>query len=365
MNKKIGIITTHDVYNYGSSLQAYALQTYIEKCNLGIVKIIDYKPKYLYKLIDFLEVDSLKWRKNLFTRTIYCIYLIPFRLKLLKKYFKYKSFNKEYLKLTKKRYYRYDELKKINEFDVFVCGSDQIWNSTKSPCGEDSAFFLEFTDKLKVSYAASFGSNSITDLEKQLIIRNIPTFQKVSVREKSGQDILSKFNFDSELVLDPVFLLSKDEWESMSSDKMKEKKYIFVYGYDNSDKYYELINEISKNIKEDVMIIDASNYKFIRNAGPLEFIDLIKNASLVITTSFHAVAFSIILNTQFIACSTNNKSLFERIDNLLNLCGLQKRVYETVKDLNLISDTINYDEVNKKLKSVVKKSKDFLSDSLR
>ena len=366
MCKQFGIITTHDVYNYGSSLQVYALQTYIEECGLGKVKIIDYKPNYLYKLINFMEVDSEKWRKNWITKTIYRLYLVPFRLSLLKKYIKYKHFNRKYLKLTNKSYTSYEQLREIDcidNFDTYICGSDQIWNSIKYECGKDAAFYLEFTDKEKVSYAASFGSASISDLGKDMILNNIPKFKAVSVREKSGQQLLSDLSFESTFVLDPVFLLPKDLWFQLSKDRMVNKKYIFVYGYDNSDKYYELIDLVAKRKKID--LIDLNSSKYFKDAGPLEFLDLIKNAELIITTSFHAVAFSIIMNKPFIACTTSNKVLFERIESLLNVSGLQNRKYNGQGNIDSLLENIDFSKVNKNIEEEILKSKEFLDNALR
>ena len=140
---KVGILTCHDVFNPGSSLQAYALSRYIAEHGAE-VHIIDYKPDYMYRLIDLMSVESTKWQKSILHRWAYRIRLFPYKLSLMPKFFRYRMFNRKYLPLTRRQYRTIDDLKKINDYDVLVCGSDQIWASVKNQCGEDPAFYLGF-----------------------------------------------------------------------------------------------------------------------------------------------------------------------------------------------------------------------------
>lgn len=354
----VGIITCHDVYNCGSSLQAYALsKTVSEFCE---VEIINYKPKYLFRLIDFMEVDSEKWKRNAVTRWIYRLYMVPIKLRRLNRYITFKKFNKNYLPLSKRKYRSFDRLIKATKYDICICGSDQIWNSNKYFCGEDPAFFLAFTDAVRIAYAASFGGNIISSKGENNIKKFLPCFSAVSVRENSGVKILEKFGLASEQVLDPVYFLSGDEWRKISrKPKNVPQKYVLVYGYDKSPEFLELIDEF-----DDCEIITVGS-KDLRDVGPLEFIWLIDHAETVITTSFHAVSFSIILHTQFITAMTGNPELYERLEDIMALCGLEDRRYGILRQYDDWKDKrIDYDAVDLALTESKRKSKRFLLSAL-
>lgn len=355
---KVGIITCHDVYNYGSSLQAYALNKILG--NFCEVEIIDYKPDYLYRLLNFMEVDAVKWQKSAIKRWIYRIYMAPKRICYIKRYLIYKHFNKQYLTLSEKKYKTFDDLKKEAKYDKYICGSDQVWNSEKSPCGEDPAFFLGFTDADKIAYAASFGGKSVSKKGKENIKKYLPQFMKISVRESSGIDILKQSGIYSEQVLDPVFLLSKDEWRAIACKPSNIlEPYNLVYGYDNSDEFRELIREY----KDENLLYMGEGV--LKNIGPLEFIWLIDHAQTVITTSFHAVSFSIILHKQFVTAMTGNLELYERLDNIMKLCGLEERTYSILKQQDKWRQKkIDYQTVDLKLKNPKTKSKKFLLSAI-
>lgn len=355
---KVGIITCHDVYNSGSSLQAYALSKIIsEFCE---VEIIDYKPDYLFHLFNFMEVDAIKWKQNVIRRWIYRIYVTPTRLRYLKRYLIYKHFNKHYLPLSKTRYKSFIDLTKGTQYDKYICGSDQIWNSSKYLCGEDPAFFLGFTNAEKIAYAASFGGTKVSERGRKNIEKYLPLFTKISVRETSGIDILKKSGIHAELVLDPVFFLSGDEWRAIAHQPSNiPETYVLVYGYDNSDEFRELIKQYTN---QNILSIGEEK---LRNIGPLEFIWLIDHAETVLTTSFHAVSFSIILHTQFVTSITGNSELYERLESVMKLCGLEGRRYSILKEQdNWKQQKIDYQSVDLKLEAPKIKSKDFLFSAL-
>lgn len=232
---KLGIMTCHDICNYGSSLQAYALSTWLT--NEGhVVEIIDYKPEYMYRLVDFMCVDSEKWRGTFLRRWAYRVRVFPYKLSLVPKYIRYMSFNKRYLHLTKNRYRNIEDLKALRGFDAYICGSDQVWGSVKNRCGEDPAFFLGFDNQVKkIAYAASFGAAEISAKGAQCVKEYLPSFSAIGVREKSGVEILREHGLQSKQVIDPVFLLQKEDWVSLArAPKDLPEKYIFVYGYDSA-----------------------------------------------------------------------------------------------------------------------------------
>ena len=361
---KAGIITCHDVYNFGSSLQALALQEFLN--NHGIkTEIINYKPSYLYKLIDLMEVDSPKWKKNVLSRWCYRIYTFPFKLRWIVKYIKFKWFNKHFLILSSHKYTELEINKEKFDYDVYICGSDQIWNSKNFSCGEDSAFFLKFVNKgVKIAYAASFGGTRVSKKGEENIKRYLPQFRAVSVREKSGLDVLEKYRIEATHVIDPVFLLDKNYWRNIAVMISKlPKTYILVYGYDNSEELSKAVQYYSRKTQLPVISIKT---RVFQNAGPLEFIALIDNAAMVITTSFHAVAFSVILHTPFVACKTGNEDLFERISNLLEITELNGRKYsELFKKNDWETESIDFNVSDNRIRECVEQSKKFLLTAVK
>lgn len=355
---KIGVLTCHDVYNYGATLQAYALCKYLN-AEIGQTELINYKPKYLYRLINLMEVDAPKWKKNLFTRWCYRIYILPHKLKWVKKYVRYKIFNMKYLKISSPVIENNEDLKHKKQWDICICGSDQIWNSSTYPLGEDMAYYLGFQDGVKVAYAASFGGRSVSELGKHNIKEYIPSFKAVSVREKSAIDILKQYDVNAVHVVDPVFLVSQSEWKRIEKmPKHIPEKYILAYGYDNSVEFVEAVKAYANISGLPIISYDT---KLFRDAGPREFLALIQNASMVITTSFHATAFSIIMHTPFVVAKTQKEDLFERIDNILDMSGLKDRTYSEVKKSEDWSmKEIDFIKADNCMKEYIEKSKQFL-----
>lgn len=357
---KIATITCHDVYNFGASLQAYALAKYLKTQGYD-TEIIDYVPSYLYHLIDFLEVDAVRWRKNWITRWAYRIRVFPFKLSRLKKYFAFKRFNKEMLPLSRKRYQTVNEIE-CDDYDILICGSDQIWNSTVHMCGVDPAFFLSFgsQDQKKISYAASFGGRTVSSEGEANIQKYLPGFHAVSVREESGVELLAQRGVKATQVVDPVFLLGVSQWTELAEcpNEVKGKKYILAYGYNNSEDFFRAVSDAKERLGCQVI---TSKDPVFRDAGPKEFLGLVQNATLVVTTSFHAVAFSIIFHTPFVVAMTGNADLFERLRNILTITGLENRRYEELcQKSNWEREDIDFLSVDTMLLPVIEDSKTYL-----
>lgn len=362
---KCAIITCHDVYNSGASLQAYALSKYLNSVECD-TEIIDYVPPYLFHLFDFLKVDSPKWQKNWLTRWAYRIRFLPTHLSYVRKYFAYKKFNREYLPLSSGKYTKLSEIK-AEQYDVLFCGSDQIWNSANYPCGEDPAYYLSFSSnsQRKVSYAASFGCRNVSPIGEENIRKYLPSFDAVSVREKSGVNILENYGINAEHVVDPVLLLDALQWRQIAvyPKEIRDQEYILVYGYDNSQEFSNLIAEATRKLNCRVI---TSKDPVFRDAGPREFLGLIDNARLVLTTSFHAVAFSIILHTNFVTAMTGNEEMFERIQNIEDMTGLQDRRNDQLcKKENWEREVIDFDTVDSAIQPFIHKSKTFLEEAIQ
>lgn len=361
---KIKTITCHEVYNYGASLQEYALLKYLE--SLGHeAKTIHYKPDYLSSHFNLWKVANPKMKKNIILKWCYLLYKLPTRLISLKRKKSFDEFSEKYIKKTSLKYESNDDLlKNLPEADIYICGSDQIWNSFFQN-GKDPAFYLNFVpeDKVKVSYAASFAIDSIEENLKAFVKKNVESIDFVSVRETSAVDILSDLGIECVQVLDPVFLLPVAHWDSFDIPSFKEN-YIFVYDFDTNQEIRHLALKIKKEKGYKIYTVN-SNIKYADHnfnlEGPEVYLALVKNAKKILTNSFHAVAFSLIFKKNFLVFNRNEK-INTRMQDLLGLLNLSEFM---VCEKGVVSNNdVNYEKVAPLLGKNILKSKKFLKKSL-
>lgn len=347
---KIRTITCHDVYNAGASLQAYALMTFLK--NRGHdVEIIDYKPSYLSHHYDLFYVPNPKYNHGLL-KVIYIILKLPQRLLSLKSKKKrdFDYFTNNYLKLTK-RYHRCEEMmNSFNDVDIFFAGSDQIWNPLFQN-GHDKSFYLQFASQqsVKATYAASFAVEENIYPYSNEIKEWLLYLDKISVREKSGLEILKNYHISGNVVLDPVFLLDFHQWNEIFLKKTQEKM-IFVYDFDNND----LIKNIALKLadKYNAIIVSSQHLgyedKILDNQGPIGFLTAIRDSICVISNSFHATAFSLIFHTEFYVVK-RNENINTRMKDLLSMVDLSDRFISSMDSLpdnnyidwNIVDQLIN------------------------
>ena len=360
---RIKTITCHDVYNSGASLQAYALMRYLEELG-NEVEIIDYKPDYLNNHYKLGIIANPKYEKNLMLKMIYLTLKFPGRVLALRKKIKYDHFRDNYLKVTKKRYISNSELKNNPpEADIFICGSDQIWNS-KFNNGKDPAFYLDFVPqgKIKASYAASFATDRIEESVRDITKERINKLDYIGVREISALNILEDLGIDNGIqVMDPVFLLSKETWLNMAYEVDKKQKYIFVYDFDGNELIKEIALKVAKKKSLKIYTVFKSDYsdKVIKGMGPIDFISYIKNAEFVISNSFHGTAFSIIFEKQFVVVN-RKEAINTRMRDLLSVLKIENRLISENYNFNNLIKDINYEEVNKYVNERLEISKMYL-----
>lgn len=357
--KKIGIITFHRAHNYGAMLQAYALQNKITRMGHE-VKIIDYRDKNIEVLYKILKFGNFK-------RAISSI------LNFATNNNRYKSFNDflmNNMRLSKS--YSLEQLKKeAPKYDIYIAGSDQVWN-TDITIGLSDAYTLNFGSKSikRISYAASIGKSNI-ESEKEIYKQKLKNIDNISVREESGKNILEPIlEKEIDVVLDPTLLLTRKEWEEVIQDtKQEEQKYILVYVVEPDDEYVKVVNYLAKKTKLGVIHFGKKNIynNTIRSAytnGPLDFIKLIKNAEYVICTSFHATVFSIIFNKKFFVIP--HKTTGARVTNLLSKLGIIERAVYTLDEFKSkdYEQKIEYESVNQKLEKERRKSIAFLKNAI-
>jgi len=363
---QIRTITCHDVYNHGASLQAYALQTYLESIG-HTVEIVDYKPDYLSRHYLLWSVDNPVYDKPII-KQLYLVAKLPGRLLALKRKQLFDEFTKRYLKLTSKRYHSNEELKSNPpQADVYIAGSDQIWN-TLFQNGRDAAFYLDFAPKTakRISYAASFATEDVAEEYKPFVRKMLQNLDAISIRERYSLPLLASLGReDGVAVCDPVFLLSMNGWEQYLPVANQEEQYLLVYDSENSLKIREIAMQIAH--KKGLKIYNVSafplNYvdKDLWISSPLDFVRMVRDAAYVISNSFHATAFSLIFEKDFCVINRSEK-INERMRSLLSGYNLEDRIV-TDFSVSLLS-SINYPEVNPLLQKDIENSKEFLNQSL-
>lgn len=286
---RIRIITCHDVYNAGASLQAYALMQYLKDCGHE-VKIIDYKPDYLSRHYSLKAVNNPEYDRA-GIREIYLLVKMPGRIKKLfsKRKYRFDAFRKNALELTDTTYRTCEELKNIEEADLYLAGSDQIWNPI-FPNGKDPAFFLQFTEKgRRASYAASFAVDALKEEDRQRMKEWLKSFDAVSVREQTGAALVKQMGLQSQRNCDPVFLMKQCQWKKILPETETNKKYVLLYDFDKNCVAEEIAEKISKKTKTEIWSVFKTEIcdKVCADIGPLEFVNLILNAEAVVSNSFH------------------------------------------------------------------------------
>lgn len=372
---KIDIITLHNVKNYGSVLQSLATQTILEKKGYEVEFINYYRKNLIDKNIlkDNLE-NSKFFSLNCITKLIGRI-ILP---KTINKQIKvFNDFLIKYIKTTKCTYYSFEELQNnIPKADIYCTGSDQMWNSEWNK-GIERAFYLDFLpdEAPRFALSSSFGREEIQDKEeKKKVSKMLKKYKAISVREKSGLNILKQMEInDAENVLDPTLLLDKNMWEQIIEGKVKkkkDKKYILVYQLNMKNKEFDnYVKKLSKTKKMSVIRVSINNYqrfkygKLVDTPSVLDFLDYFFNAEYIVTDSFHGTAFSINLNKKFICIFP--KKFSTRLQSILELTGLENRKLKDKENLNQIDDEINYDKVNEILEQERKKTNNFIDKALK
>lgn len=356
---KIGILTFHCAHNYGATLQAYALKEYIKTIHQD-VEIVNYVPSYFEMYVkepslkDCISTSLCKLIKNL--------YFFP---SVKKRNRGFANFIKNNINPSSKKYSQKDT---IEDYDVLIYGSDQIWNGLHTN-GPDNIFwgYLTKPSITKIVYATSSAESFFTNARSQYIKNALLNFQNISVREKKIASILSKHTTQQiSHVIDPVFLLPKEEWETRLRLKNDFAQYVLVYQVRENPLTLEIANDYAKKNKLRVVVLTKMVYQKInknlnQTASPIEFVNLIKNAALIVTTSFHGTAFSIIFKKNFYTVSIN-PDVDERSLSLLQTIKLKDRLINRKPDTY---QNIKYDEnIEMNLNTLISDSKYYLKNAI-
>lgn len=369
MNKKIDIITLHRIVNYGSVLQAYATQHIFEKEGYK-VEFIDYYPERMHMsgMLKRIKNKSNKLKKSLIFRTIARIVMFP---SYIQRFHVFKKFIKNNLNMTEKTYLTEQQIKDNPPVaDLYCTGSDQVWNTGWNE-KIDHPFFLDFETNGKkcFSYAASFGKNKLEDWEKEETKKLLSKYSYLSMREVSGVEIAKDLGYKKAInVLDPTLLLNKDDWSKLISNKYENQNYIFVYNLNRNKKIDRYVEKLAKEKNLKIYYVSYALHEFYKkgkmkcNVNIGDFLSLIKNAKYVVTDSFHATAFSINFNTQFMIVFPDKYST--RVKNILEITNLESRIVDNPEDIYLADKKIDFANANRVLEGQRSIANNYISEVL-
>ena len=380
---KIGIITIHNSPSYGGSLQSYALYRYLELQGYN-VEIIDlhrpyqrdyqvsrvykvYSEKSLFQSLLLSLKKSVKGilEKRTATESLYSE----------KAFEKFQSFN-GMIKYSEP-YLGCDMLYRNPPiYDVYITGSDQVWNPYQPYCIEP--YFLTFVPKGKkrVSYAASVGLDKLPIVFEDKVSKWLKNYNYISVREQKTANYLSALTgLNIATVADPTFLLTPEYWNKIAV-RPKSKNYILMFTLGTNSKVLEYCRSLSSESGLDLISLrmkqpeyaESMGYYAVTDAGPAEFLGYLANADLVITDSFHGTVFSFLMGAKnvFTYISDSNKRGV-RIINLYDEMGCSDHIlHGELQDtyLELQNKSLNKEQINKNIDRIASASRQFLLNSL-
>ncbi|MCL2354895.1 MAG: polysaccharide pyruvyl transferase family protein [Oscillospiraceae bacterium] len=370
---KIGVLAFHNSNNFGAVFQVYALQSFLE--NKGFeVEVIDFRPRYITcssKLIPHGYRGEKKYRakrhvKRAFTNILY----FP-RYKKRKNLFE--NFRKERLNRTSGIYTCDEELRKL-DFDVYIFGSDQVWNPNITN-GLEGAFFGEFSQgkSKKIAYAASMGIRELPEEHKERFKKLVTDIDFISVREHQIVELIKEYSGKPvEHVLDPTLLVDVSELNKVAEEINIEGNYLLVHPLlmsKEDDRIYKASYEVAEKLNLEVIELGNKGtnnpkyqkHKILVDIPPEKIARLFEKAKFVITNSFHGTAFSIANKKQFYIFG--NPPVSDRMISILDTLDLSNRYVEDELNIDEIKE-IDYEKVEEKLKFEREKSAKFLLNAL-
>lgn len=342
---RAGILTLQEADNYGAVLQAYALQAFLMRMGVESEFVVFEK-----------EMPAEKSKEPVLPL------IKKLRMEERKRSALFDDFREAYLNCSTP-IPRQNAGTLNDRYDLFIVGSDQVWNL--SIPGVDGRYFLPFVDPGKrFSYAASFGSDHISEDTRNWCAQQLEKFQAISVREEKGREIVKECTGrDSVVCLDPVFLLERMEWEELTCDREGEP-YVMLYLMQYNK---ELMMRAQKTAEEKGLKLRVVTASFMHpcgfgawsGTGVIDWLSLIKNAEYVYTNSFHGIAFSMIFERQFstTCLGADLKGRNGRIEELLNLTGMTDCMNGSIV-------RISEPQLTKCLESIKKVSVDYLKKAV-
>lgn len=358
---EIGILTFHNALNQGAVLQAYALQTYIEKRGHK-VEFIDFSPRYKYTI----KGDIIgKTPRNTF-----------FKWQNVYNRIKYRT--SDFSKVLHVSPYRYKSFKELKEnppiYDLYICGSDQVWHFPKDLNPVYLMDFLPDGSKI-ISYAASMGQHFPPSDKIEKLKSSLFRFDGLSLREDVAVDYVNHlFSGEREIFhnIDPTLLILSSEYDKIMEQVETPERYIATYILNRMDpQHYDILSEAQRVLNTDIInlrnpttciILKGKENKIVT---PYQWLSYIKNSAVVIAGSFHAVVFALIFHKPFVLIQPQSlvkEGGNKRVMSLLNPLGLSHHcIYDSSDVESLLKENIDWDVVDNKILDLAEESKQYLN----
>ena len=353
---KASVITLHTVDNYGSVMQTYATQQILQKWGCD-VEFVDYWRKdnlpreraeqLLHKSSTMQKLKPI-WNVNGIT----CEAAVAVLEKAVvgRKSPMWK-FLEKYVTLTPKRYSSLEELQKDPpRADVYITGSDQVWNSIWNQ-GIDRAYFLEYAPegKPRIAFSASIGRETLDEEEIPETRELLEKYSAISVREESAVRLLASLGIQSTWILDPTLMLSGDEWRKIAAKVSRRQPYLLLYQLNPNPEMDAYAVQLAQKQGWELVRIGfgRSDSKKLGTCIMLpsveEFLGLFDQAACVLTDSFHATAFSLNLDKEFISVLPNRFGT--RIESIAKLTKTEQRILRNFQKYDIVNSEINHQRV--------------------
>ena len=265
-----------------------------------------------------------------------------------------------------RRFYECKQLPQTlnNKFDFFFAGSDQIWNYKLDNVRHEDCFLFFAEQKKRISVSASFGINEIPDNKKDMDIKGLSGFSKMSVREGTGAAIVKDL-IDKEVpvLIDPVMMLKPEDWKKVEKKPRVDTKKPYILKYYLGENETE-IDQWAKRKGFVIYDLFDKNNKKLYSSGPGEFISLIRNALLVCSDSFHCIVLSILFSRPFIVYERQGKEdyMFSRLATLLKKFGLENRWNHSLTADHYLN--CDYSHINERLEAERKLFVDYIAEAV-
>lgn len=366
---KIGILTLSASDNCGSLLQAFALQTVLEKRFGADAEVLDFRCENSRDMYDLFSRKPWKYPRKTLNNLLH----FPTISRQKKDY---EHFRRNILKTSHKQFSKGEELAAVaGDYDVLICGSDQVWNVNIPDF--DPAYFLGWAgDTRRVAYAPSLGGCDFSAFPDQQLLKNwLLDFSAISTREQVGVDSVKEVaGLEIPIVPDPTLLIDPEQWQAVPGEPLVKDPYIFYYSWAYEDEeLHRIVQEYAQKRGLEVYVIDAfkwpklkpQNYGFrmAPSGGPQTFLNLMKYAEFAFVQSFHGVIFAYMMGRDF--CLLDNRpvgAMDNRLAAILKLLNVEDWVARRVEDIT--EDHIDYSAIPETLAKSRETGFGYLEDAL-
>ena len=349
-----GLATFHFAHHYGAQLQAYATMKAIQDFGASC-EVIDYRLPHTTRTNGLFKKSTAV--RDMMSDAHTALHYAAFK----RRYNRFEAFVTEHMNLSEKRYTTIAELEaNPPAYDVYVAGSDQIWNPyIYEDKAFDRAMMLDFVKEgRRISYAPSLGVPHLPEEYAEKLCNYVEPFSALSAREKRGRDLIHTITGRTpHLVLDPTLLLTGEEWGTLANPPEIQGPYILCYFISDSSEIAPYAQELSARTGYPIVQLAGArrkipgSSKMIFDAGTKEFLGLFQNAAYVCTNSFHGAVFSVQFQKNFFTCMSpkeRNEPTHSRIYSLLSRLGATDRIVG-LEGAASVDTPVDYEKVNQNL----------------